>query len=164
MKASTAAVAAALALSSAGMAAEITGIRAAAELAQSTPLSPNVGRVEVCTLDVEGSDQPCQSFDARQLETFLIAMPTSSAPTYQLAFIDPVSHLPVAPTQDQLSELRGFTLSEETQSDNNEMLITEFLADGTMMVRVGNHFHAQLSVIRSNEPPTGRTLLEAVKP
>lgn len=164
MNASAAAFVAAFAFSAAGMAGDIKHPEASPEPVQARLLSPNIGRVEVCNLTVEGSTSPCQSFDARQLEALLVGTQSISAQAGQVAFVDPETQQPVAPTQDQLSDLQDLAFSEETQPGNNEQLVTEILADGTMMVRVGNRFHARLTVVRIEETSASSSMVEAVNP
>ena len=164
MNASAAVFAAAFAISSAGVAGDIPLARTAPEPDQAPQLSLDIGRVEVCTLAVDGMRQRCQFFDARELEEFVIGVPTRSAQASQVAFIDPVTHQPASPTEEQLAEQREVAFLEETQVGGNEPLALETLADGTMMVRVGNRFHAQLSAVLSKDPARSASKIEAVKP
>ena len=164
MNASTAALAAAFAFATAGMAAELAQLKPAESSIQSPIVSPDLGRVEVCTLAAQGNARGCQAFDAQQLEILFSGPPIIASQLPQQAFIDPVTRQLVSPTQEQLSDLLELTISEEMLSEGNAPLVTETLADGTMMVRVGKRFHAQLSVVRGGGSTPAPIKPEVEKP
>lgn len=116
------------------------------------PSAQSLGKVLICTSAEHGDEsQTCKPY--RPPTGFHHQKPTAQKED-RLVFLDPRSLERVEPSMEQLEELTSLRTIEERLGAQTEPVDVEYLADGTVRIRLNERFliHRTISIHQPDSP------------